>query len=262
MIRHPELFKTFNVRLAGPRFHRQGFVSFNVSSRKKLGKHFREKIWRKSVPSNIQSIGKLEDKKKEKRKKIESETYPKRNKKKKNCNDPSISSNEYLSFSTILPLSFLFSFPFFCRAKRFSPIVSARCSIDPFKPDFYEVVSRRTGFQTSGFATSPSRGKSGCENVSVRVVRLDLRDPGSTIVANVRAFNRPIMARNLFRVELLFSRSGTRRANRPKDALFSPDTTFTCSLFFFLRLFFPLHNLDVIAITCYRGGGEENSRRN
>lgn len=139
--------------------------------------------------------------------------------KKKNCNDPSISSNEYLS--TILSLSFLFSFPFFCRAKRFSPIVSARCSIDPFKPDFYEVVSRRTGFHTSGFATSPSRGKSGCENVSVRVVRLDPRDPGSTIVAHgERARVQPADhgAQPLPSRIIIFTIGRTR--NGPKDAFF------------------------------------------
>lgn len=120
--------------------------------------------------------------------------YPKE--KKKGKFQRSLDIIERVRTDSFFSLSlYLFSF-FLRRPKRFSPIVSASCSIDPFKPDFYEVVSRRTGFHTSGFATSPSRGKSGCENVSVRVVRPDLRDPGSLRswrTAIVRAFNRPIM---------------------------------------------------------------------
>ena len=48
---------------------------------------------------------------------------------------------------------------YFFVGERFSPIVSASCSVDPFKPDFYEVVSHRTGFWPPGFATSPAREK-------------------------------------------------------------------------------------------------------
>lgn len=180
----------------------------------KLRKHSRENIWRKSVPSNFQSIGKLKDKR------AKNKSYPKRNKQKKKL-QRSLDIIERVSIDDSLSLSFLFSFPFFCRAKRFSPIVSARCSIDPFKPDFYEVVSRRTGFHTSGFATSPSRGKSGCENVSVRVVRLDPRDPGSTIVAHgERARVQPADhgAQPLPSRIIIFTIGRTR--NGPKDAFF------------------------------------------
>ena len=48
---------------------------------------------------------------------------------------------------------------YFFVGERFSPMVSASCSVDPFKPDFYEVVSHRTGFWPPGFATSPAREK-------------------------------------------------------------------------------------------------------
>lgn len=80
-------------------------------------------------------------------------------------------------------------------------------------------------------------------------MRLDLRDPGSTIVAHGdRARIQPAdHARSLFRVELLFSRSSTRGVRESVErCTFAPLHHFhrvpillTCSLFFFflIRLF-------------------------
>lgn len=168
--------------------------------------------------------------------------YPKE--KKKGKFQRSLDIIERVRTDSFFSLSlYLFSF-FLRRPKRFSPIVSASCSIDPFKPDFYEVVSRRTGFHTSGFATSPSRGKSGCENVSVRVVRPDLRDPGSLRswrTAIVRAFNRPIM--RVASSESNYYFHDRARVESAKRCTFAPtplsprSNSSTCSLFLFVCFF-------------------------
>lgn len=168
--------------------------------------------------------------------------YPKEKKKGKISTIPRYyRTSTYRFFFFPLSLSFFFFSP---PTKRFSPIVSASCSIDPFKPDFYEVVSRRTGFHTSGFATSPSRGKSGCENVSVRVVRLDLRDPGSLRswrTAIVRAFNRPIMRAASSESNYYFH--DRARVESAKRCTFAPtplsprSNSSTCSLFLFVCFF-------------------------
>lgn len=180
----------------------------------------------------------------------------------------------YVIFFFSLPSLFIF---FSVPTKAiFSDSIGASCSIDPFKPDFYEVVSRRTGFHTSGFATSPSRGKSGCENVSVRVVRLDLRDPGSPRswrTAIVRAFERrPIMRApassesNYYFHERARVARGNRRAKDvhlrsfhhfhrvPILALY-----FFCSFIYFFFLL-RLRNFYVIMVLSRRGG-EENRWR-